>query len=165
VGVVIGQLWLIEQWSRGVKQKPPSLSLGAGIMVVFLGFLWPRLPIDFDEPDFPRLEITYLMKHYKEARLLNYFNYGGYVIWFSGGELRPFVDARAGSAYPKKIMEITGQLHRDPAHIIKVTEDFQIDVILFPNGSAVEKWLRKSGQWQAEMIGTRATVWSRVPHS
>jgi len=83
-------------------------------------------------------------------RLLNDYNFGGMMIYRSGGTFPVFVDGRAGTAYPEDFLadyEVFEQFYRDWA---KVLDKYQVNamllmnsrpfVSLYANGARYDKW-------------------------
>ena len=49
-------------------------------------------------------DARYLQTHFPHARLLNHWNVGGILIFFTRGSVPVFVDGRAATAYPDDLL-------------------------------------------------------------
>ena len=76
----------------------------------------------------------YLQKHFADARVLNHWNIGGYLIFATHGTVRPFVDGRAATAYPDDLLHDYFKLvswEIDEAAWDMVLDKYRIDAVLW----------------------------------
>lgn len=65
--------------------------------------LYPKTE-DINNVVMAKKEIEYLAKHYPGIKILNHYNIGGYIIYFSNGKIKHFVDGRAGTAFSEELL-------------------------------------------------------------
>lgn len=80
------------------------------IVILLVGIsLWAYNKAGFNSSvDYDRLnakkEIEYLSRHYPDIKVLNFYNIGGYVIYYGKGKLRHFIDGRAGTVFSEELL-------------------------------------------------------------
>jgi hypothetical protein len=95
----------------------------------------------------PGWAIEFVQKHYPNKRLLNDYNYGGRIIYEAGTTLPVFVDGRAGTAYPERVLsEYLAFLNLDEGWE-KIAADYHVEVILVSNTHRFAE-AYDSGQYQ-----------------
>jgi hypothetical protein len=122
----------------------------------------PGLP-----PIYPDAEVAYVEQHYPHARLLNHWNYGGYIIFSTHGTLPVFVDGRAATAYPDAVLRdyfalITWDV--DAAAWERVLRTYDVDTVLWPKAHAqLAQFLVGTGKWTQVYSGNVASVYVKTP--
>jgi hypothetical protein len=90
----------------------------------------PGLP-----PIYPDTELAYLERHFPRARLLNHWNYGGFLIFRNRGAIPVFVDGRAATTYPDALLREYFTLISwdvDEAAWKHVLEKYDVDAVMWP---------------------------------
>jgi hypothetical protein len=120
------------------------------------------------EPELPRVnwpkeEIAYLEAYHPDKNLFHPWNYGSFIIFQARGGLKPFIDGRAGSAYPLSLFENYNRFFqtRDWTEIIKT---YNIRAILWPkNENRLLPYFDASQGWEKAFEGTLAVVYVKQP--
>lgn len=53
----------------------------------------------------PDAGIDFIETHYPQVKFFNAYNFGGYIVYKTQGALPVFIDGRAGTAYPKQVLD------------------------------------------------------------
>lgn len=64
-------------------------------------------------------EVIEVLEQFPERRFLNHYAMGGWLIYHSGGQHRVFIDSRAGTAYPEKLLQDYLQLMKSRDNWVK----------------------------------------------
>lgn len=108
-----------------------------------------------DERNDARQAIAHVMENYPAARLLNDYNFGGRIVYETGGRLKIFADGRAGTAYTEEVLaDYLGFMSLDDGWK-KTLDRYGIETILLGNGQ------RFAAAWEA---GQYREQWRRVYH-
>jgi hypothetical protein len=114
-------------------------------------------------PIYPDAELAYVQKHVPQARLLNHWNYGGFIIFRTRGEIPIFVDGRAATAYPDSLLHDYFQLITwdvDATAWEAVLEKYHIDTVLWPKvHTALTEFLVGKRGWTLAYSGEIANVY------
>jgi hypothetical protein len=83
------------------------------------------------------------------ADVFAYYNWGGYLIWRSGGRLRPFIDGRADTVYDEETYRrYLAVLGREPSWR-SVVDGSEAELVLWPRRDPeVARELVASGRWR-----------------
>jgi hypothetical protein len=139
--------------------------LAAGIMVA-CALPWAylkarpdlRLPHMVSEQD-----ARYLPTHYPQARLLNHWNAGGLLIFYTRGAVPLFVDGRAATAYPDDLLRdyfALVQMEINEAAWDKVIEKYRIDAVLWVKAhEQLRRFLVDKRGWKEEHAGEFDTIY------
>ena len=129
------------------------------------------LPLTFmqKEPAFelPQMlseqDANYLQAHYPHARLLNHWNVGGLLIFFTRGAIPVFVDGRAATAYPDGLLRDYFRLPEweiDETAWDTVLEKYQIDTVLWVKAhEALRRFLVGKRGWKEEYAGSYESIY------
>jgi hypothetical protein len=94
-------------------------------------------------------DAVYLQTHFPHARLLNNWNVGGLLIFFTRGAIPVFVDGRAATAYPDDLLHDYFKLPEtdiDEAAWDAVIKKYQIDTVL---------WVKAHEELRRFLVGKR----------
>ncbi|MDB2414433.1 hypothetical protein N9W34_01525 [Rickettsiales bacterium] len=107
--------------------------------------------------------INYMQANLFDKRILNDYDYGGIIIYYSDGNLPVFIDGRASTAYPKEVIEETINIFTLDEDWLKIIEKYNIQAAVFSNMSPITKFY-ESGQlknnWKRVYKGKNASVFT-----
>jgi len=166
VALHLGSVFPMLNKETAIRQHMAVTGL---LILCFLPFLYwrvvpahPGLP-----PIYPEAELTYVQKHVPQARLLNHWNYGGFIIFRARGEIPVFVDGRAATAYPDSLLRDYFQLITwdvDASAWEAVLEKYHIDTVLWPKvHTALTEFLVGKRGWTLAYYGDIANVYIKKP--
>jgi putative effector of murein hydrolase LrgA (UPF0299 family) len=129
------------------------------------------LPLTFMQIE-PALELPqmlseqdahYLQTHFPHARLLNHWNVGGTLIFFTRGAIPVFVDGRAATAYPDALLRDylkLPELEIDETAWDTVLEKYQIDTVLWVKAhEELRRFLVGKRGWKEEYTGLYESIY------
>jgi hypothetical protein len=107
-------------------------------------------------------DALYLRTHFPNARLLNHWNVGGLLIFYTHGAVPVFIDGRAATAYPDELL-------RDYISLVKseidesvwdtVLDKYRIDTVLWVKGhDSLRKYLLDKRGWTEAYTGTDEAI-------
>ncbi|WP_076865165.1 hypothetical protein [Bradyrhizobium mercantei] len=108
-------------------------------------------------------DARYLQTHYPHARLLNHWNVGGLLIFYTRGTVPVFIDGRSATAYPDELL-------RDYFSLIKweidetawdaVLDKYKIDTVLWVKvHEPLRRYLVDKRGWTEEYAGTDEVIY------
>ncbi len=123
-----------------------------------------RFPHAANLPDslWPKEEIAFIENHYRDKNLINHWNYGSFIIYQTRGRVRPYIDGRAGSAYPLSLFEIQARMYhtRDWTEALKT---YNIGAVLWPKQDATMLAYFDGRQgWKKAFEGKLAVVYVKT---
>jgi hypothetical protein len=111
-------------------------------------------------------DARYLQTHHPHARLLNHWNVGGILIFFTRGAIPVFVDGRAATAYPDDLLRDYFTLLHPPALTIDeaawdaVLAKYQIDTVLWVKAhEELRRFLVDKRGWKEEYAGLYESIY------
>jgi hypothetical protein len=111
-------------------------------------------------------DAVYLQTHYPHARLLNHWNVGGLLIFFTRGAVPVFVDGRAATAYPDALLRDYFKLFNPPGPGINeaawdaALEKYQIDTVLWVKAhEELRRFLVGKRGWKEEYAGLYESIY------
>ncbi|MGA7804987.1 hypothetical protein [Bradyrhizobium sp.] len=129
------------------------------------------LPLTFMQVE-PALELPqmlseqdalYLQTHFPHARLLNNWNVGGLLIFYTRGAIPVFVDGRAATAYPDALLRDYFRLPEieiDEAAWDTVLAKYQIDTVLWVKAhDELRRFLVDKRGWKEEYAGLYESIY------
>ncbi len=125
-------------WFRSTPSEDAKLlgAPGLVLLAVLPLLYWYVVPAKPGLPQiYPDTELAYLEAHFPHARLLNHWNYGGYLIFRNRGAIPVFIDGRAATAYPDALLrEYFGLLSWkvDEAAWKHMLEKYGVDAVMWP---------------------------------
>ena len=112
-----------------------------------------------------RQDVRYLQTHFPHARLLNHWNYGGILIFYTRGTPAVFVDGRAATAYPDGLLRDYFKLTTpqvDEAAWDMVLAKYRIDTVLWVRAhDALRHYLVGKRGWKEVYTGQYASLYAR----
>ncbi|WP_291688494.1 hypothetical protein [Bradyrhizobium sp.] len=108
-------------------------------------------------------DARYLQTHFPHARLLNHWNVGGTLIFFTRGAVPVFVDGRAATAYPDDLLRDyfkLPELEIDETAWDTVLEKYQIDTVLWVKAhEELRRFLVGKRGWKEEYAGLYESIY------
>jgi hypothetical protein len=117
-----------------------------------------RLPPMISEQD-----ARYLQTHLPQARMLNHWNAGGLLIFYTRGSVPLFVDGRAATAYPDDVLHDYFMLIQDEideAVWDRLIEKYRLDMVLWVKAhDQLRQFLVGKRGWKEEYVGAFDTIY------
>jgi hypothetical protein len=108
-------------------------------------------------------DALYLQTHFQHARLLNHWNVGGILIFFTRGAVPVFVDGRAATAYPDALLRDyfkLVELEINETAWDSVLEKYRIDTVLWVKAhEQLRRFLVDKRGWKEEYAGLYESVY------
>jgi hypothetical protein len=108
-------------------------------------------------------DARYLQTHFPHARLLNHWNVGGILIFYTRGAIPVFVDGRAATAYPDELLRDYFKLPQteiDEAAWDAVIEKYKIDTVLWVKAhDELRRFLVGKRGWKEEYSGLHESIY------
>lgn len=108
-------------------------------------------------------DALYLQTHFPHARLLNHWNVGGLLIFYTRGAVPVFVDGRAATAYPDALLRDYFKLPEpeiDEAAWDTVLEKYRIDTVLWVKAhDELRRFLVGKRGWKEEYAGSYESIY------
>ncbi|MFC1851933.1 hypothetical protein ACFL27_17205 [candidate division CSSED10-310 bacterium] len=123
----------------------------------------PGVAYDFQKelaPGFPVAAVDYLKERNISGPLLNYFNWGGYLIWHLYPQVKVFIDGRA-DPYPPEILKDYYSLH----HLNNwrsILDRYQIEWVLYPTKEHLTQVLDEAEDWIKVYHDENAVLFQRI---
>ncbi len=146
-----------------------KISLTAVALIVFLLSPWRSYilsDISLPEHIAPKAEVEFLAANYPQLKLMNHYDFGGYLIYRRDLGLEPFIDGRAETAYPRTLIIDYFVLQKLDIGWEKVAADYGIQAFLLPlkdkdgiSRSPQIAILDQSPQWKRVFTGDIAAVY------
>ncbi len=116
----------------------------------------------------PDAELEFLAANHPNIRLMNHYDFGGYLIYRRDLGLEPFIDGRAETAYPRAIITDYIILQKLDAGWEQLASNYGVEAFLFPlkdkdgiSRSPQIAILDQSPQWKRIFTGDIAAVYVR----
>jgi hypothetical protein len=114
-------------------------------------------------------DALYLQTHFSHARLLNHWNNGGILIFFTRGAIPVFVDGRAASAYPDPLLRDyfkLAEVEIDETAWDTVLEKYQIDTVLWVKAhEELRRFLVGKRGWKEAYAGLFTSIYAKPSRS
>ena len=139
--------------------------LAAGIIgVCSLPLAFMRIEPSLELPQMlSEQDARYLQTHYPHARLLNHWNAGGILIFFTRGAIPVFVDGRAATAYPDALLRDyfkLPELEINETAWDTVLEKYKIDTVLWVKAhEELRRFLVGKRGWKEEYAGLYESIY------
>jgi hypothetical protein len=139
--------------------------LAAGVMgACALPLTYLRAKPGFEMPHMlSEQDARYLQTHFPRARLLNHWNAGGLLIFYTRGSVPLFVDGRAATAYPDSVLRDYFPLVQweiNEAAWDSVLEKYQIDTVFWVKAhEQLRRFLVDKKGWKEEYAGTYESIY------
>jgi len=136
-----------------------KLNLTASIILI-LFFLANTVrvltPLPFDYTDYP-YEALETIKEHRPERMLNSYNWGGFLIWKLNHEgIFPFIDGRA-DIFSRFTFDDYMKLHNASPGWEEIFDKYNFDAVLFETDSHLVRFLLLSGEWRAAFADDKST--------
>lgn len=145
--------------------KVQNAMAAAGIMgVIALPVTYAQARSSFTLPHMiSEQDARYLQTHLPKARLLNHWNAGGLLIYYTRGSVPLFVDGRAATAYPDGLLRDYFPLvawEVDEAAWDAVIEKYGIDTVLWVKAhEQLRRFLVDKRGWKEEYAGNFESIY------
>jgi len=114
-------------------------------------------------------DARYLQVHFPQARLLNHWNAGGLLIYYTRGAVPLFVDGRAATAYPDDVLrDYFALVHMeiDEAAWDKVIGKYRIDTIFWVKAhEQLRRFLVDKRGWKEAYAGAYESIYVKPAQS
>lgn len=127
---------LPRQWAKFNVQRALLAAGIVGVCALPLAFAHVRPALGF-HPLLSEQDARYVQTHLAHKRLLNHWNTGGNLIFYTRGTVPMFVDGRAATAYPDDLLRDyfkLVQVEIDEATWDMILAKYKIDALLWPKG-------------------------------
>jgi hypothetical protein len=108
-------------------------------------------------------DARYLQSHFPHARLLNHWNVGGLLIFYTRGTIPVFVDGRAATAYPDDLLRDYLKLPEreiDETAWDAVLEKYKIDAVLWVGAhDQLRRFLVDKRGWKEAYAGLYESIY------
>lgn len=133
----------------------------AGIAAVAL--CTSNLYYEYKKPIYvPVSEIKFVTFAHPEARVLNLYDYGGYLQYYSKGKVKTFFDGRADTAFPPQLVKDYIKVKDMRPGWRMIFDKYDIDVFLYAAGSRQVREMTRSGEWRNDYSNGKAAVLVRT---
>jgi hypothetical protein len=110
-------------------------------------------------------DADYLQTHFPRARLLNHWNFGGLLIFYTHGAIPVFVDGRAATAYPDDLLRDyfkLAELEFSETAWDAALEKYHIDTVLWVRAhEELRQFLVGKRGWKEAYTGMYASIYVR----
>lgn len=113
----------------------------------------------------PLSEFSYIIKHEQNRRWFNYYDDGGYFIYFSRGKISCFLDSRAETAFPPQVVQDYLTAYFMKPGWENVFARYAIDGVILPRSHKLLLQLKNTKNWQAVFTGDERVVMVQTLHS
>jgi hypothetical protein len=165
----------IGDWSTGRSQplRPTPLSalfLNGSIVLAIAVFaavhtahVIQRQP-QAEMQSFPARAVAFLQTHPPPGPIFNHYDWGGYLIWKLYPTTRVFIDGRA-DLYGGELLDQFADTYQFKGAWQQTLQQWRIDTVLVPPGSALATGLRSSPGWTVAYEDSQAVVLRAPPHA
>jgi hypothetical protein len=133
-----------------------------GVCALPFAFVWVEPALGFAEMISER-DARYLQTHFPHARLLNHWNVGGILIFYTRGAIPLFVDGRAATAYPDDLLRDYFKLPEteiNEAAWDAVIGKYRIDTVLWVKAhDQLRRFLVSKRGWKEEYAGLYESIY------
>ncbi|MBI3703090.1 MAG: hypothetical protein HY244_04365 [Rhizobiales bacterium] len=145
------------------KVKKSLLAAGiVGVCALPLAFMQIKPALELPQM-LSEQDARYLQTHYPHARLLNHWNVGGILIFYTRGAIPVFVDGRAATAYPDALLRDYFKLPEweiNETAWDAVLEKYKIDTVLWvKTHEQLRRFLVDKRGWKEEYAGLYESIY------
>ncbi len=124
----------------------------------------PRGPVEANvSPAFPQAAAEKLAGGPPGTRLLNHYNWGGYLIWRLGPKLPVFIDGRADLYAGEVFNQYLSLMKLKDAQAL--LDYWQFDLVLMPPDEPLVSWLRLNPAWETWYEDEKAVIMKKAKGS
>lgn len=124
--------------------------------------LWPA-PLAYATEKAPMALVEYLSEHHGGSRILNDYNMGGFLIYHVRDRIRPFIDGRAGTAYPEPLLKDYLDMVRYNPNAEALLDRYRINAVAMPSDNRLVQFLKTRPGWETGFDTQGFTVMVRPP--
>jgi hypothetical protein len=143
---------------------PAHLALAAVLVILGIGVslakVIPGVQADTEAGAFPTGAVAWLNEHPSGDRVLNQYEWGGYLIDRRAGNL-VFVDGRAQDIYPDTLLQEYAELFFVEGDPQQVLDRYGVDYVVFGVNEDLARWLDASSHWERVYADALSAVWIR----
>ena len=110
----------------------------------------------------PVKAVRHLKQHPMPGRMLNFYDWGGYLIWELSPQYKVFIDGRS-DVFGQQIMEDVGDVFTVKRNWRQVLDKYDIDWVLWRRDRAFAQLLYVSPEWQVSYEDDLAVIFTRKP--
>lgn len=122
---------------------------------IIIGSRFPG-KIEWPSHIYPKIEIDYLLEHFRDRRLYNHWNFGSFIIFRAPFKIPIFVDGRGATAYPPELLRDL----RDMS-FADIVQKYRIEVVMLPNKPDALTEIDRDPQWKLKFRGPTAAIYAR----
>lgn len=121
-------------------------------------------PSGFDFPVslYPQAALRYVEKNLSSGKLINDWNFGGFIIYKARGKVKVWIDGRAATVYPDKVILDWTRLQSETK---KVLNEYRPDMVFIGNKRPANDYLETSNEWKKVYFDPVSNVFVREKHS
>lgn len=162
-----------QRWAAIDRRSIGVVLPVASLVVLIIAFTLPRSsPLsysslagvqelsDLSPASFPRDAIASLEGRQRGFRIFNHYDWGGALIWAHSPERQVFIDQR-NDCYPQRVFRDYLNVHRLESGGVEILERWQVDIVIYPPGSALAEELRRDPRWRLDFEDEQAIVFER----
>jgi hypothetical protein len=136
-----------------------------GVCALVLTFMHVRPALELSDGLLSEQDARYLQANFSHSRILNHWNVGGPLIFRTHGAVEIFVDGRAATAYPDRLLRDYFKLATwdvDEADWDNVLEKYRIDAVLWPTvHDVLRQFLVDKRGWKEQYVGSHESLYVR----
>lgn len=154
---------LLPRWLNDFEVQKSLLAAGiVGACALPLTFM--RMEPELGLPQMlSEQDARYLQTHFPHARILNHWNVGGFLIFYTRGSVPVFVDGRAATAYPDALLHDYFKLSQravDETAWDTVLAKYRIDAVLWIKAhDELKRFLVDKRGWKEEYTGAYQSLY------
>jgi hypothetical protein len=149
---------VVDLWDRRVGWRqwtPPQRPWLAGLPL-FCALIIPFLAVSIDRGKilidnsypYPQAALTVLKEAGVEGNLVTFFDWGEYIIWHAGPEIKVSIDGRRETVYSPDVYQKHLDFWFGTSQWDRLLEEFPADAVLIIQGTRTDDLLRRSLGWQ-----------------
>ena len=137
---IAGSFYAVVTWGEQAHRQP-STSIGS--------------------ISYPAAEARFIQSSFPKARMLNHYDYGGYLIYALGPDIPVFIDGRADVYGRARVADFLTMAWLKPGWRAML-DRYQIDLVLFPTRSPLIQALTLDEGWKEAFRGKTESVFVRA---
>lgn len=157
----------LERWTKRVApdRDRPLLNLSlAGVLVAALILLLPSQAAleGVVAQRFPFHAVRYFRDRSLPAAVLNWYGWGGYLVWSMREERKVFIDGRADLYEYAGVLPDYLDIERLEPDTVSLLNRYKIEACLFPRESALATFLASQPDWKLVYSDDQAALYVRT---
>lgn len=122
-------------------------------------FLRNRHDMTMNERLVPRQEIKYAKRFYPHVNFLNDYDFGGSLIYYGEGDMKFFMDGRAGTAFNAKALKSYLNFFTSKPGWEDIVSRYNVEGFFLKTSSKHNKWLENHKDWKWVYSGDVANIY------